>query len=1653
MPKLHHRVLRPWQPLALLACLGLLFLLAAAALAAASVPAAVPRAVPQGDESHERANTQPSHAPSSPDNATSLLAVTLVGNVFEDENGNGIQDGGEAGLPGVTLTLHSAQAITSTVTDPSGAYTFTRGTAGLYTIAESDLPGYRSTTPNTVTLNLAQGESVVLNFGDVSAENGDGFATIYGVVFMDANSDGVQAPGEAGLAGVTITLDSLVTTTTNIYGRYTFSTTQPGAHSLVQTDLPGYRSTTPNAIVLDAALGQSTRVDFGDVLPGGFASIYGTVFDDINGNGIHNDGEPGIAHTLITLNGVITTSTDINGRYTLSTTLPGPYTVVESDRDGYRSTLPDVVMINVQLGNSYQVDFGDTLVSAGNAFASFYGTVFNDSNRNLVQDAGETGIADVVITLDGLATKTNLNGGYGLSTTLAGWYTVIETDLPGYLSTTPNTRTLEAQLGIGYLVNFGDLPPAGFATLYGQVFSDTNNNGLQDDGETGLGGVIISLDGALGITATTSLTGAYHLTTTVTGVHTLIETDLPGFRSTTPNTATLEVALGREYCIDFGDVPDELASFATLHGTVFHDKNNNGRLDTGEVGLAGVTVTLDSLITTTTDLYGRYVLSTTEPGWHAVAETDPPAYLSTTPNRFILPNVSLGKSWRIDFGDRPAPTAALIVGAVFEDHNSNGLQDLGEPGLPDVLVNLDGAQGITTSTNLAGRYVLTATQAGFHTVSEIDTAGYRSTLPNEVTLEIALGNYYEANFGDVLAYTHNDMASIYGTVYHDKNNNMVQDLDETGLAGVTITLDSALVLNSSMTTTTNLNGAYALSTTVEGKHTLIEIDPPDYRSTTPNTALLDDVYLGGSFQQDFGDVWSPAIKFATLAGLVFADTNTNGRQDSGEEGIGGVSITLDGITTTTTGPTGTYQLTTTAAGLHSLVETDPADHHSTTPNMLVVSATLDQRQEANFGDVLASASADVVVIYGTVFHDTNNNGVWNAGEPGIPGVTITLDSQVATTTGPYGQYTLSTPNAGVHTLVETVPDGYHPNTNVMVVQQMARGQSYTVDFGLLPGVWAASIAGIVFHDLDGDGTQAAGEPGIEGALVTLSGASSVTSTTDVNGSYLLTTTKSGFHTVIETGPLGYRPTMPSMVSLNLKPGDGYRLNFGEVMTTNVGFASLYGAVFNDADGDGLQGASETYLAGVSVGLDGERTSTSDDYGRYVFSTTQPGPHAIVETDPEGYRSTTPNNATISVTLGQGYWLNFGDVRLTAGFASIHGTVFHDRDGDGQQSGSEEGIPGVIVTLDGPQGISTTSGVYGGYIFFTTVAGVYTVTETNPAGFRSTTPDSVALSVRQNESCELNFGDVSSDDGASFASIYGTVFEDADSDGRQDPGEKGISNVTVRLEGGAAATTNRHGIYALSTATGGLHTVIESDPGGYRSTTPNIVQLNVSLGNEHRVDFGDVRQSASAGFASLYGTVFDDRNGNGQQDTGETGIEGVSVTLDGVETSLTDLNGAYTFSTTVAGAHTLVETDPSGYRSTTPNSVRLDVAMGQSYRVDFGDVPASAGSGFATMYGVVFEDPNKNGVQDAGEGGLPNVTIQLDGGVTTTTDLYGIYALSTATSGTHVVAEIPPEGYFHTTQPSFELDVTLGESYQINFGNIPKAGYYFICLPVVMKNYP
>jgi len=78
--------------------------------------------------------------------------------------------------------------------------------------------------------------------------------------------------------------------------------------------------------------------------------------------------------------------------------------------------------------------------------------------------------------------------------------------------------------------------------------------------------------------------------------------------------------------------------------------------------------------------------------------------------------------------------------------------------------------------------------------------------------------------------------------------------------------------------------------------------------------------------------------------------------------------------------------------------------------------------------------------------------------------------------------------------------------------------------------------------------------------------------------------------------------------------------------------------------------------------------------------------------------------------------------------------------------------------------------------------------------------------------------------------------------------------------------------------------------------------------------------AERGSSSISGSVYIDRNSNGVRDAGETGIEGVEVTLLGTDafgnavelTTLTDANGNYSFEGLNAGTYQVIEAQPDGF---------------------------------------------------------------------------------------------------------------------------------------------
>ena len=253
-----------------------------------------------------------------------------------------------------------------------------------------------------------------------------------------------------------------------------------------------------------------------------------------------------------------------------------------------------------------------------------------------------------------------------------------------------------------------------------------------------------------------------------------------------------------------------------------------------------------------------------------------------------------------------------------------------------------------------------------------------------------------------------------------------------------------------------------------------------------------------------------------------------------------------------------------------------------------------------------------------------------------------------------------------------------------------------------------------------------------------------------------------------------------------------------------------------------------------------------------------------------------------------------------------------------------------------------------------------------------------------------------------SAIYGKVFYDEDGDGVLDPGENGLAGVRVRLVGRSRDTqTNSSGDYYFA-VTSGKYGVQEYDPPNFTSTSPNNVQVTPAPAEAVEVNFGDT--AGPSGY--LLGTVFDDLDMDGVMIMGEPGISGVQITLDTGQQLTTDAVGEYRFLVPV-GTYNVVETDPDGYGSTTPNYAQVTILDGDSVIVDFGD---NANALLGRILGYVYYDVDHNGVFDTGESGLPNVRLNvktfgtlLD---TTITNAYGYYQFSLQ-PGTYEIEEKDP----------------------------------------------
>jgi fimbrial isopeptide formation D2 family protein/uncharacterized repeat protein (TIGR01451 family) len=879
-------------------------------------------------------------------------------------------------------------------------------------------------------------------------------------------------------------------------------------------------------------------------------------------------------------------------------------------------------------------------------------------------------------------------------------------------------------------------------------------------------------------------------------------------------------------------------------------------------------------------------------------------------------------------------------------------------------------------------------------------------------------------------YLDNDDATVTVTGSIDKVNNGTYTIGETHTYDITVSLPEG---DTQSLVVTDLLPAGLV---VDNVNTDIVVDDTGFGGTVNNTPTI--TYAGNTLSIDFGDVSvtadnNPANNSFLIQLLVRVDN---------------VASNVDGIPSLENHVSMTYGATPTT--IH-----DPTDP---TVDIVEPQITTTKTVVDASGDQTVAALGEIVT-YTVRFENTGNSTAFevdalDAMDPGTNFVSLDSvtyhDTSLATDTDILGQ-SYATDNGN-----ETVNFG-----------SLTPFNSWDIEVGdYVEIVYSAQVAGAWF----------------------------------VSGSHVNTIDADW------TGLDGVNPNeriYDDGVTAPGSPVDGNQDRDSASYTVPQGNLELGDTVWFDANNNGVQDVGELGISGVRVdtevdlggGTVYQATAITDGNGEYLFTNLHAATY-IVTVD----TNTLPNGLTQTYELPDGGPLDHAtSVDLAGGnspfmdadfgytgIGSIGNYVWYDANQDGNQDANEMSIAGVRVDLegdldgDGTYEFTATdiTDANGSYLFENLPFVNYTVTVdqatlpfalTTPTWDRDGTLDhttGVTLTNGTPDVLDADFGYVGSGQIGNF------IWDDHNADGIQDGGaETGFANVTVTLsadlDGDAnpdftlQTVTDAAGAYLFDVLPEGDYTITVNSgtlPSGYiqsgdpDGTLDSGSQVTLASGSmtDLTQDFGYTKTG------SIGDTVWYDANANSNQDAGEPGLAGVTVTLLGdvdldgnpdTLTTTTNSSGQYLFDTLPTGNYTITVaagTLPGGMRQTydadgIATADTADVALGygeDNLDIDFGY------TGTGSIGDTVWFDANRNAVLDGGESGISNVLMTLnadfnsDGVIDYTiddrTDSNGKYLFENLPAGNYTITLDPstlPPGLMQTYDPDSLMDgtsrITLG----------------------------
>ena len=651
---------------------------------------------------------------------------------------------------------------------------------------------------------------------------------------------------------------------------------------------------------------------------------------------------------------------------------------------------------------------------------------------------------------------------------------------------------------------------------------------------------------------------------------------------------------------------------------VWSDNNGNGIKDAGDFGMGGVVV----------NLYDNTG-----------------AFIATTTTSLIAP---IGKYYFED----------IAPGDYYLEFLATGIDPNYTPTYPDINGNAnDDIDSDVTGANGAQTTDIFTVSAGMD------------------DMNFDAGFYIESTIGDYM--------------WEDQNANGIQDAGEPNVgAGFQVTIegtDGTGAAYGPFPTNTDGAGNYSFTNVPPGNYKLT-FDLGGFSAFTykdePAATEDTDSDVDNIGETDFFDVVSDddrydtemdagVYTYANIGDYTWEDMNANGIQDAGEPDLPGIDVTLNGTTgnntavsvTNTSSAAGIYTFNQVIPGTYTLTFAEPAPYHRTyqyevgddatdsdpdpttgitAPSFTVISAQIVDSIDAGYYRYASVSDY--------VWEDLNGNGIQDGNGPGVPGVDVTISGNTGNGTA-IAAVTVTTDGAGNYQIPDIIPGNYTINfaigtstMNEITIQDVgddnldsdpdpisgdvpafdivSNDAITNVDAGFYRYV---HIGNFVWEDMNGDGIQDAGEPGMNGIKIELtrvSGGTVFNNTTDALGNYLYDDTHQlspGSYHLRFLPPPGYYIIDPDMTTEDLDsdpdPFSETTLDFTiesgvETLDWDAGMykpPTIGDYTWRDQNTDGLQDNTEPPMTNVEVRLfrDSDGTlvgfTVSDGSGFYQFT--------------------------------------------------------------------------------------------------------------------------------------------------------------------------------------------------------------------------------------------------------------------------------------------------------------------------------------------------------------------------------------------------------------------------------------------------------------------